>query len=179
MDNNLSVSRIVLLTYIIIASSSCINLFSNDLKKSIEDNRYIQHVLLFLLIMSLMIMFGNPLNVNLSVNNEFNIILMSLLVYIWFILTTKLDIAWNIAILILLGIYFLYESSQINKYKVILNDNTLDQQKKRKLIESFDNTQKYVMCAIFGITIIGTCFYANEKQVQYGGGFNYAKFFFE
>ena len=42
MDNNFSVGRIVLSTYVIIASGSCVNLFSNDLRKSIEDNRYVQ-----------------------------------------------------------------------------------------------------------------------------------------
>lgn len=179
MDNNFSMGRIVLLTYVIISSGACINLFSNNLKKSIEDNRYVQHILLFLLILSLMIMFGNPLNVHLANNNEFNIILMSLLVYVWFILTTKLDISWNIGILILLSIYFLYESSQINKYEIILNDGTLDKTKKEELLNSYNNLQKYVIFGIFGVTLLGTCFYANEKQIQYGGSFNYGRFFFE
>ncbi len=178
MDNNLSIGRIILLTYVIIASSSCINLFSNDLKKSIEDNRYVQHLMLFLLIISLMTLFGNPLNVNFVANNEINIILMSLLVYVWFILTTKLDISWNIGILILLTMYFLYESSQIDKYKIISNDNTLDESKKNKLLGEFNNLQNYMLAGIFGITILGTTFYANEKQIQYGGSFSYANFFF-
>ncbi len=178
MDNNFSVGRIVLLTYVIIASGTCINLFSHDLRKSIEDNRYVQHIMLFLLILSLMIMFGNPLNVNLSTNNEFNIILMSLLVYVWFILTTKLDISWNIGILILLAIYFLYESSQINKYNIIIGDKTLDNENKKKLIQSFNEVQQYVLFGIFGITLLGTYLYANEKQIQYGGSFSYSNFFF-
>jgi hypothetical protein len=179
MDNNLSVGRVVLLTYGIIASSSCINLFSNDLKNSIQNNRYVQHIMLFLLIITLMTMFGNPTSVHFVDNDEFNIILMSLLVYVWFILTTKLDISWNIGILVLLSMYFLYESGQINKYKIIENDNVLDKIKKKELIDSFNNIQKYVLTGIFGITLIGTAFYSNEKQVQYGGSFNYAKFFFD
>ena len=113
-----------------------------------------------------MTMFGNPLSVNFVDNDEFNILLMSLLVYVWFILTTKLDISWNIAILVLLSMYFLYESSQINKYKIISNDNVLDQNKKKELINSFNDLQKYVLIGIFGITIVGTAFYSNEKQVQ-------------
>ena len=61
----------------------------------------------------------------------------------------------------------------------IENDNVLDKIKKKELIDSFNNIQKYVLTGIFGITLIGTAFYSNEKQVQYGGSFNYAKFFFD
>ena len=53
-------------------------------------------------------------------NEQFNMVVMSLLVYVWFIMTTKLDLTWNIGILILLTIYFLYESKQITDYKIQL-----------------------------------------------------------
>ena len=60
MELNISIGKILLITYIIIASSTCSNLFSHGLKNAIENNRYIQHIILILLIMSLMILFGNP-----------------------------------------------------------------------------------------------------------------------
>jgi hypothetical protein len=178
MDINFSIGRIVLLTYVILASQYCSNLFSHGLKEAIESNRMVQHLILLILIMTLMIIFGNPLKVEFTNNEQFNVIIMSLLVYIWFIMTTKLDLSWNIAILILLTIYFLYESKKVSDYKIMLDDPNLTIIKKKELLDSFNDLQKYLIITIFGITIAGTFFYANEKQIQYGGGFNFYNFFF-
>jgi hypothetical protein len=178
MDTNFSLARIVLLTYVILASQYCSNLFSHGLKEAIESNRMVQHLILLILIMALMIIFGNPLGVEFTNNEQFNVIVMSLLVYVWFVMTTKLDLSWNISILIILTIYFLYESKKTSEYKIILSDPNLNITKKKELLDSFSNLQKYLLVTIFGITLAGTYLYANEKQVQYGGGFNMYKFFF-
>ena len=178
MDINFSIGRIILLTYIILASSYCSNLFSHGLKESIENNRMVQHLILLILIMTLMIIFGNPLGIEITHNEQTNSIIMSLLIYVWFILTTKLDLTWNVSILIILTIYFIYESKKISDYKIILKDDNLDINKKKELLDSFNQFQKYLIFTIFGITLSGTFLYANEKQVQYGGGFNIYNFFF-
>jgi Mn2+/Fe2+ NRAMP family transporter len=93
-------------------------------------------------------------------------------------MTTKLDLSWNVSILIILTIYFLYESKKVSDYKIILADPNLDAVKKKELFDSFDNLQKFLLVGIFGVTIAGTFLYANEKQVQHGGGFSLYKFFF-
>ena len=93
-------------------------------------------------------------------------------------MTTKLDLSWNVAILIILTIYFLYESKKVSEYKIILEDTNLNAIKKRELFDSFDNLQKFLLITIFGVTIAGTFIYAGEKQVQHGGGFSLYKFFF-
>jgi len=56
-----SIGRIILLTFLILASPSCKNLFSNSLKKEIDENRYVQHLILLILIITLLTLFGNPL----------------------------------------------------------------------------------------------------------------------
>ena len=178
MDINFSVGRIVLLTYVILASQYCSNLFSHGFKEAIENNRMVQHLILLILIMALMIIFGNPFGVEFTNNEQFNIIIMTLLVYVWFVLTTKLDLAWNVAVLIILTIYFLYESKKVSDYKIMLEDPTLDNLKKKELFDSFGKLQIYLLVTIFGVTLAGTFLYANEKQVQYGGGFSMYKFFF-
>ena len=179
MDLIFSIGRILLLTYIIIASSYCSNLFSNGLKEAISSNKFAQHIILITLIMSLMIIFGNPFNVEITSNQPINILIMTLLVYVWFILTTKLDIAWNIGIIILLAIYFLFESKKIADLNIVLKDPILELDKKKEIINGFIHIQNYILVAIFGVSIIGTFCYASEKQVQYGGGFNLNNFLFE
>ena len=176
MELNFSIGRIILLTYIIISSSYCVNLFSNGLKEALENNKYAQHIILILLIMALMICFGNPFSVEITSNQQINVVIMSLLVYVWFIMTTKLDLAWNIGVLILLTIYFLYESKQISDYNILSKDPLVDVGTKKEILDKYINIQKYLLMTIFGVTVIGTLIYANEKQEQYGGGFSIDKF---
>lgn len=178
MELNLSIGKVLLLTYIIIASSYCSNLFSNGLKKAIESNRFVQHLILILLIMSLMILFGNPFGVQISSSHTINILILTLLIYVWFILTTKLDLAWNIGIIILLAIYFLYESKSSLDLGIQLKDTNVTTETKSQLVQTFVQNNNIVLVAIFGITLIGTLFYSNEKQVQYGGGFSLVNFWF-
>ncbi len=179
MDINFSIGRILLLTYIIIASSYCSDLFSNGLKKAIQSNKFAQHIILIILIVTLMFCFGNPFGVQITSNQQFDIVIMSLLVYVWFIMTTKLDLTWNIGILILLTIYFLYESKYVADYNVILKDPIIGSDVKNSLISTYLSTQKYLLVAIFGVTLAGTLIYAYEKKEQYGGNFNIQDFVFK
>ena len=178
MDINFSIGRIVLLTYVILASSYCTNLFSHGLKEAIENNRMAQHLILLILIMTVMTIFGNPLGVQITKNEQGNMIIMSLLVYVWFIMTTKLDLTWNLSILIILTMYFIYESQKVSDYNIMLRDDNLSIEKKKELLDSYNQLQSYVLLVIFGVTLTGTYLYSNEKQVQYGGGFSYFNFFF-
>ena len=178
MDVNFSMGRVILLTYVILASSYCSNLFSKGLRQAIEDNRMVQHLLLIILIIALMSIIGNPLGIDVTENQQLNIIISSLLIYVWFILTTKLDLAWNIGVLILLTIFFLYENKKVSEYSVVLKDHNLSKEKKKELLEYYGSLQKYMLTAIFGITLIGTLFFADNKAIQHGGGFSYFNFFF-
>ena len=178
MELNLSIGKVLLLTFIIISSSYCSNLFSNGLKNALETNRYAQHIVLIILIMSLMILFGNPFGTKLSTNHAFNIMIITLLIYAWFILITKLDLSWFIGIIILLAIYFLYESKITYDINQQLNDNLVSSETKSQIVNTFINTNNYVLMTIFGITVVGSLFYGGEKQIQYGGGFSINKFWF-
>jgi cellulose synthase/poly-beta-1,6-N-acetylglucosamine synthase-like glycosyltransferase len=178
MELNLSIGKVLLLTFIIISSSYCSNLFSNGLKNALESNRYVQHIILIILIMSLMILFGNPFGTKLSSNHSFNIVIITLLIYAWFILMTKLDLSWFIGVIILLAIYFLYESKATLDINMQLSDNMVSAETKSELIDTFIQTNNYVLMAIFGITVTGCLFYGSEKRVQYGGGFSLKKFWF-
>jgi hypothetical protein len=178
MELNLSIGKVLLLTFIIISSSYCSNLLSNGLKNALETNRYVQHIMLIILIMSMMILFGNPFGVKLSTNHTFNIIIITLLIYAWFILMTKLDISWFIGVIILLAIYFLYESKVTYDINQQLEDSSINTETKAQLTNTFIQMNNYVLMAIFGVTVVGSLFYGGEKQVQYGGGFSINKFWF-
>jgi len=126
-----------------------------------------------------MILFGNPFGVEISSSHTINIVTITLLIYVWFILTTKLDLAWNIAIIILLAIYFLFESKYTVDLGIQLKDQLTTNETKSELVKTFVSANNIVLVGIFGVTLIGTLFYTSEKQVQYGGGFNLVNFWFE
>ena len=125
-----------------------------------------------------MILFGNPFGTQLSTNHSFNIIVITLLIYAWFILMTKLDLAWFISVIILLAIYFLYENKATLDINQQLADSAVNTETKAQLINTFLQTNNHVLMAIFGVTLVGSLFYGSEKQVQYGGGFSVNKFWF-
>jgi hypothetical protein len=80
--------------------------------------------------------------------------------------------------LLILTIYFLYESKKINEYQLVLIDPNLNDSSKLEIINYYLTIQKIILVVLFGITTVGTLFYASEKKVQYGGGFSYLTFFF-
>ncbi len=178
MELNLSIGKVLLLTFIIISSSYCSNLFSNGLKNALETNKYVQHIILIILIMSMLILFGNPFGANISSIHTFNLVIITLLIYVWFILMTKLDLSWFIGIIILLAIYFLYETKTNIDINQQLNDNSINNETKNDIINTFIQTNNYVLTALFATTVVGSLFYTNEKQIQYGGGFSINKFWF-
>jgi len=165
-------------------SSSCTNLFSNSLHDLIKNNRFAQHLILLLLIITLVLMFGSPIGAEVSKNETLNGVIIGLIVYVFFILSTKLNYVYNIAIIIILSLYFLFETQKITDYKNVLNDPVLEDDKKVKIFEQFDMIQNYMLIGIFGVTMVGTLFYLFEKQEKFGqmGGsknnFDYLKFFF-
>ena len=149
MQYTFSIGRVLLLTYLIMMSPACTNLFSNSLKDLIQNNRFAQHLILLLLIITLVLMFGSPIGAEVNKNETLNGIIVGLIVYVFFILSTKLNYIYNIAIIIILSLYFLFESQNITDYKNVLNDPILEDEKKVKIFEQFDTIQNYMLISIF------------------------------
>jgi len=183
METSYSIGRVLLLTYLFLMSPYTSNLFSNSLKSKIEDSRMAQHLILLILIITLLVMFGNPINLEVNKNEILNTVIVGFVVYIFFILTTKLNYMYNISILLILVIYFLYESHKITEYKNVINDENINNEKKNEILSEYDNINNYLLTGILGITIFGTVMYYNEKRDKYGqmgGGnqFTLEKFWF-
>jgi len=171
MEVNYSIGRILLLTYVIITSNYCNSLVSKEMKETIENNKIAQHFILLIMIMVLMSLFGNPLKLDFAGNETLNLVIISSLVYVWFILTTKLSVTWNIGVIVLLCIYFLYENSKVDEYKKQIGDNKIKESTKEALINSFVIDHKMLLLGLFGTTLIGTLLYASEQsEIQTGGG---------
>jgi hypothetical protein len=165
---NNSLSKALLFFYLCIAGSYTKDLYSGQLKDFIKDNRLIQHLIGLITMTIIIIEYGNM--------DICNSIIYSIISYCWFILTTKLDLHWNLIIIGLLLIGFLYESKLFNKDVQVNNDKVLDDKNKQKILNRNKNIRTIIFISIFGITLIGSYFYYNKKKVQYGGSYNDIQF---
>ncbi len=162
--NNTSIVKTLLLFYVLIGSSLLEPLLSKQWKQMIKDNRLIQHVIAFTILMSLMTMLSNNKLSNL------NIIIYSLFAYLWFLFSTKMDIHWIAIMMVLLLVAYMYENSLNNKDIKAFDDKVLTSDEKKLIIENNNYKKMYFMLGLIIITIIGVTLYSNKKEVQYGGG---------
>lgn len=164
-SENQSLVKIMMIFYVLVASSATDNLLSKQIKEFVNDSRYMQHILGFLTMIILVTLVGG------TVDNK-SAIFYALIGYIWFIFSTKLDIHWNIIILILLFIGYMIENNMHAKELSIKSDKMLSDEQKQNLIKEDIRYRNWVIGGIFMVTIVGTLFYSQKKHEQYGGGYD-------
>ena len=162
---------VMLLFYIIIANNMTKNLISHQLTTYIEESRYVQHIIGFIIMLALIMIVG-------GVNKIESGIVYALIGYTWFIFSTKLDVQWSMMIMLLLLFGFIYESKLEEKENNVLNDISLNDNEKEKIINNYNNHKMYVIGAIIALTVTGSTLYVNKKGVQYGGAFDTMTFIF-
>ena len=167
---NISITKVLLIFYLLIGNSALQPLLSKQWKKMVEDNRLIQHIIGLTTIITLITLTSEGEMDNL------NILMYSILGYMWFIFSTKLDIHWNIIVIVLLLLSFLYENSLKIKDNIIMNDKVLTEEEKNKIKKNNYNNKIYILLGITGVTLLGVYLYSDKKKVQYGGGYSLINF---
>lgn len=166
---SISLAKALLLFYVIIASNFTKELYSGQLKDFLSSNRYAQHIMGIISMLVLIGIIGGVTNVK-------QLIVLSIIAYLWFILTTKLDLKWNIAIIGLLLIGYLYENSLLDKEKQLEKDPSLEKKEKKIIKKKYYDTKLIIFISILVITVIGSVLYYNKKIDQHGGNFDSLKF---
>jgi Ca2+/Na+ antiporter len=170
-DNKITVANAILLFYLAIGNNFLKDLYPGQIIEALDKSRTAQHIIAFITMFVLITLaHGDD---SLAVTTVYTII-----GYFWFILTTKLDLHWNLAILLLLFLGFIYESYLAKKETRILTDESLAKEDRRRIKNKHNNARLLLAGTIFTVTLIGTFFYYNKKQAQYGGAFDYSKFIF-
>jgi len=164
-SNHTSIAKVLLVFYVLIASSCTDGLMAKQMREYIKDNKFMQHIIGFLTMIVLVSMIGGVVDTR-------SIILYALIGYVWFILSTKLDIHWNIIILSLLFIGFMYENSIEVRETELQNDVSLNDIEKQKILSEDIQVRNWIVGSIIIVTIIGTVFYSHKKHEQYGGGYD-------
>jgi Na+/H+ antiporter NhaD/arsenite permease-like protein len=170
--SNMSLSKALLMFYVLIGSCCTKDLYSGQFKDFLKSSRSAQHMLGFLAMLVLITCVA-------GVNDPYHSISYTTIAYFWFILTTKLDIHWNLAIVALLVIGFFYESKMVEKEAQSEEDPVLEEEDLENIKNKHNNNKSLIVILILLITFVGTMFYWNKKKVQYGHQFNVTKFIFD
>lgn len=153
----------LLIFYLVVSNNLTNNLMGKQMKTYLRDNRLAQHMIAFIMMLVLMILIGKFDNITDATS-------YALIGYIWFIFTTKLDIQWNIMVLMILLFGFLYENNMIMKEKKYEKDQALTEKERNKIKNRHEKIKQYFIFSALGVTVIGTLLYGNKKTIQYGGG---------
>jgi lysylphosphatidylglycerol synthetase-like protein (DUF2156 family) len=168
--HEMSLGKIMLLFYILSSSSSLFPLLSKQWKNTLENSRMTQHILGITTILALITLVSNG---NFSTQR---IIAYTIIGYLWFIVSTKLDLQWNIIIMAMLMIFLLYQDSNLHEDKILEKDKNLTDDEKESIQKKNKKNYVYILSAIIGATIIGTWIYSDKKETQYGGGYSLTDF---
>jgi hypothetical protein len=167
--NNIFDIKFVLVLYLVQLSSLTSNTLGKQLKEYVEANRIIQHIinLIFLFVL-----------ISLADKNKSiqDIAINTVSIYIFYLLSTKLDLQYNIILLLIMLIYYLYQRTTGSKIGRINKDEDLDIQTKEILTLVDNNKNNIFGCLLIIFLFYFTHVYFKRKNMQYGNGFNYSKF---
>ena len=165
-----SVVKLLLLYYALIATNFTPHLIGNQLRDFIRENRIAQHIVG---LMTLIVLVHTVT----EHNNIMDSIKYAAIVYVLFVLTTKLDLHWNIVLISLMFCYYIYESLIEEYERHTVYDNNIPDDKKMEVIADHHNKNIMITMIVIMITLIGTILYSHKKHEQYGGGYDLFKYF--
>jgi hypothetical protein len=160
-----SLSKVLLVFYLLITTNFTNNFVSKQLKSFFEENRLAQHTIAIISLLVLITSIGGVVDTK-------NAVMYTIIGYVWFLFTTKLDIHWNIAIILILLSGYLFENNLDNKAKLLDGDKVLTDDEKKGINNYNNKVKMFIVGGAMTVTIIGTLLYSNKKQVQYGGGYD-------
>jgi len=149
--------------YLIVAGNFLAPLFACRLQYFIESNFVVRHYIGFLT----MLLF---VRLTSDTKSSFkNILISSLIMYAWFIATTRVNFsAWILIITIASALFF------IHYYEYSEKDPDY---KKTTIDEHLPKIKDLLVISMAVITMIGLIIYAGEKRLEYGKKFNWQTFF--
>lgn len=168
-NSNMTIITALLLFYLIIGNNYTKNLYSGQLDDFIKSNRFVQHLIGFITLLVIIISFAQVRDIKLAVIYAF-------IGYIWFILTTKMDIQWSLSIFCLLLIGYFYENNMIEKEEEIKNDEILNEMEIKHIKHKNKKMKKVMFISLFALTLVGTGLYLYKKKMQYNNTFSGMKY---
>ena len=181
ITNNIPIYAVFLLV-LIISGSFLIGLFPCRIQKIFTESVYLKHLCAFFTLVFFIV-------ITAPVENKKNIYLKCILVYIFFILITKVHQNFFLAILFLLVITYILTLHKVNnEEKENEQNNNKDEDQKNKDEDQknkeennnkiINNIIFFIYILVFILTIFGILIYMGEKKIEFKNNFTYYDFFF-
>jgi hypothetical protein len=166
---NLFDIKFLLALYLVQLTSLTNNTLGKQLKEYVYSNRMIQHIINIVFLIVLISMLDDQRSLT-------NITISSLVLYIIYIFTTKLDLQYNLLILAFALFYYFYKREVNKQIKRISDDNDIDSNLKNMIVKLDENKEMIFGSGLLLVLAYFVYIYVSRKSVQYGGGFSYSKF---
>lgn len=170
-SSNISLTKAILLFYLVLSSGFLSNLMSGQLQEYLRYNRCAKHFLGFFTLLVIIVDIAGVRNFN-------HALLYSLIGYSWFVLTTKLELKWSLLIISLLVVGYFYENKLKSKEMMAAGDQALEARDKARIKRKHYRMRTIILITILIVTLIGTIEYLMKKRRQYGTDFSVYRFIF-
>lgn len=148
--------------YLVISSNFLAPLFSCRLRSMIEESMLVRHVLGFLTLTFFVVVATKTKPLSFS-----QVMGLSGFFYTWFVLTTRMRLAFWFIVISLVGAIYL-----IHLYQSDLTSDTPTEEEATRL-----TLVKQILAAVAGIiTVVGFLSYVGEKKIEYKSAFKIEKF---
>lgn len=164
--NSLKITNVIVAVfafYLIIGCNFLPQLFSCRLQHLINNNMIVKHLFGLFILFFLVVNLSGEFSMD-SIKELFQNIIVTVLIYIWFVITTRSILSLIVVnIIILCVLYIIHIRKNIRKKK---NKDT-----------KADDIAMYVLSAInVFLSILGFCLYLREKKLEYGDDFRFSIF---
>lgn len=150
--------------YFLISSNFLGELFTCSLRKELSNNMIAKHVLVIITLYISVIMTSN-------FDELYQKILATLLVYLWFLITTKCTAGYVMTILVLIILCYC-----VNEYINYISNK--DNEKKEYFEKLKLKINRSVLVISVLISIVGFILYFLKQKKDHASNFNYIKFIF-
>jgi hypothetical protein len=166
---NLFDIKFLLALYLVQLTGLTNNTLGKQLKEYVYSNRMIQHIINVVFLIVLISMLDDQRSLT-------NITISSLVLYIIYIFTTKLDLQYNLLILAFALFYYFYKREVNKQIRRVSDDNDIDSNLKNMIVKLDENKEMIFGSGLLLVLAYFVYIYVSRKSVQYGGGFSYSKF---
>ncbi len=163
--------KYLLLLYLVQLTSLTNNTLGKQLKEYIYSNREIQHIINLTFLMVLISILDDSRTFN-------NLVISSIVIYLFYLFSTKLDLQYNLILLGIIIAYYFYKKNLDNQIARIQKDTDINFDLKQSLVNNDLNKEKMIEYGLIGVLFYFVYVYLSRKTVQHGGGFSYGKFLF-
>lgn len=151
----------IFILYLIISGNFLANLFGCRTQEALNNNMWLKHLLGFMTMYFFVVLVDSKSKLSDSPRTQ---MLFTLLFYVIFIITTRMDYKWWLAFIIGLSIIYILQ---------VYKDHDKTEEQERQQLETY---QRYLIYTVGIIIILGFMIYVGRKKTEYGDNFNYLTF---